>query len=131
MGRCLASRGQVSCRVALLRWPCPGQGVTPRKWQPKHGAIAEPDVPQKYWIIAGERPSLTGVKRQEIQDLLQKRVLVTGDIATKLETLSGFVVAGYMLRSATANNIAESKFPLADQLAILSRTQCAQWCDTE
>ena len=79
---------------------------------------------REYWIIAGERPSLTGAKRQEIQDLLQTRVLVTGDIATQLETLSGFDVAGYMLRSATASNIAESRFPLADQLDILSHAVC-------
>ena len=85
--------------------------------------MAEPDVPQN-WIIAGERPSLTGAKRQEIQDLLQKRVLVTSDIATQLETLSGFYVAGYMPRSATANSIAESRFPLGGQLAILSLAVC-------
>ena len=47
-------------------------------------------------------------------------VVVTTDIATQLKTLSGFDVAGYMPRSATANSIAESRFPLADQLAILS-----------
>ena len=80
---------------------------------------------REYWIIAGERPSLTGAKRQEIQDLLQKRVLVTGDITNQLETLSGFDVAGYMLRSATANSIAESMFSLADQLTILSHVVCA------
>ena len=79
---------------------------------------------RKYWIIAEERPSLTGVKHQEIQDLLQKRVLVAGDIATQLETLSRFDVAGYMHRSATTNSIAESRFPLADQLFILSHAVC-------
>ena len=76
-------------------------------------------------MIAGERPSLTGAKRQETQDLLQKRLLVTSDIATPhLETLSGFDVAGYMPWSATANSIAESRFPLTDQLAILSHAVC-------
>ena len=59
----------------------------------------------KYWIIAEERPSLTGAKRQDMQDLLQKRVLVTGDISTELGTLSGFDVAGCIPRSATANSI--------------------------
>ena len=56
--------------------------------------------------------------------LLQKRVLVTGDIATQLETLSGFDVTRYMPRSAIANGIAESRCPLADQLAILSHPVC-------
>ena len=79
---------------------------------------------RKCWIIAGERPSLTGAKRQERQDLLQKRVLVAGDIATQLETLSGFNFAGYLTRSATANSIAESRFTLAGQLAILSHAVC-------
>ena len=69
---------------------------------------------RKCWIIAGERPSLTGAKRQKIQDLLQKRVLVTGDIATKLKTLSGFYVTGYIPRSVRATSIAESRFPLAN-----------------
>ena len=79
---------------------------------------------RKYSIIAGERPSLTGAKRQEIQDLLQKRVLVTGDIANQLETLSGFDVDEYMPRSATAKSIAESSFLPADQLAIDSHAVC-------
>ena len=85
--------------------------------------MAELDLPQAL-DYRGERPSLTGARRQEIQDLLQKRVLVTGDIATHLETLSGFDVAGYIPRRATANSIAESRFPLADQLAILSHAVC-------
>ena len=79
---------------------------------------------RKCWIIAGERPSLTGAKRQERQDLLQKRVLVAGDIATQLETLSGFNFAGYLTRSATANSIAESRSALADQLGIISHAVC-------
>ena len=54
--------------------------------------MAELDLPQAL-DYRGERPSLTGARRQEIQDLLQKRVLVPGDIATQLETFAGFDVA--------------------------------------
>ena len=79
---------------------------------------------RKCWNIAGERPSLTRAKRQEIRDLLQKRVLVTGDIANQLDTLSGFDVDEYMPRSATAKSIAESSFLPADQLAIDSHAVC-------
>ena len=75
-------------------------------------------------MIAGERPSLTGAKRQEIQDLLQKLVLVTSDIATQMEALSGFVVAAYMPRNATANSTAEFRFPVVDQLAFLLLAVC-------
>ena len=85
--------------------------------------MAELDLPQAL-DYRGERPSLTGAKRQEIQDLLQKRVLVTGDIANQLETLSGFDVDVYMPRSATAKSIAESSFLPADQLAIDSHAVC-------
>lgn len=75
---------------------------------------------RKYWILVDARPALTSIRRTELQDLLQKRVMVTGEIATQLETLSGFDVTGYMPRTATAKSVAESRFPLADQLAILA-----------
>ena len=51
-------------------------------------------------------------------------MLVSSDIATQLETLSEFDVAGYMSRSTATNSIVESRFPLADQLAILSHEGC-------
>ena len=51
-------------------------------------------------------------------------MLVTCDIATQLETLSVFDVAGYMPPSATANSRAESRFPHANKLAILSHAVC-------
>ena len=76
MGRPRASRGQASCRVARLRWPWLGQGAVERMAAKARLGLWQNPTSRKYWIIAGERPSLTGAKRQEIQDLLQKRVLV-------------------------------------------------------
>ena len=71
------------------------------------------------------------MKHQEIQDLLQKRMLVTGDIATQLEILSGFDVAGYIPRSATANSIAEYRFRACGPTRhSFARSVHSGWLDT-
>ena len=116
----VAGPGELPGGAAPLAVAGPGSHAENMSAKARLG-LWEKSTPRKYWMIAGERPSLTGAKRQEIQHLLQKRVLVTSDIATQL---SGFDVAGYMPRRATANSIAESRFPLADQLAILSHAVC-------
>ena len=66
------------------------------------------------WLIFGERPSLTAATREQIQDSLKRRVLVTGEIATQLKKklLGSDDVAGYTPQIPTANSIAESRFPL-------------------
>eukprot|EP00904_Undaria_pinnatifida_P003160 jgi/Undpi1/12845/HiC_scaffold_7.g02512.m1 len=119
----VAGPGELPGGAAPLAVAGPGSQAEKMAAKARLGLWQSP-TSRKYWMIAGERPSLTGAKRQEIQDLLHKRVLVTSDIATQLEALSVFDVAGYMPRSATANSIAESMFPLADQLAILSHAVC-------
>ena len=97
----VAGSGELPGGAAPLAVAGPGRHAEEMAAKARLG-LRQNRTSRKYSIIAGERPSLTGAKRQDIQDLLRKRVLVTGDIATQLEKLSGFDIAEAMPRSTTA-----------------------------
>ena len=126
----VAGPGELPGGAAPLAVAGPGSHAEKMAAKARLGLWQNP-TSRKYWMIAGERPSLTGAKRQEIQDLLQKRMLVTGDIATQLEILSGFDVAGYIPRSATANSIAEYRFRACGPTRhSFARSVHSGWLDT-